>query len=347
MKRLTLTISLFFVFILLKANPIMLPQVNFSELNFDKSGNWVLELEYSYDPNHFIPIDSIFIKSSTGIAKIKRYDMVNSNGLIIVRNDSLLKALAINPSGDSISIIYYLDKFGTFNDVLVFGNFPNSVVGKPKNGQSIAKLGWNICIDKSPTIGSLNDSTGMCGTINGKIYDMNNNLLKTKRAISLQYPMTIDENSNFSTRILSCNSTLWSISYIYNFGTRELSIINIPYQMIPDSTINNDIHLLAEIDADPIDGISFYRNIQSKLLIIHPNPVQNSSNVNYEINAPIKSTNCMIVCTDVNGNKVAKYSIREEKGILKLPSTIPNGMYILHLFFNGKTYCSSKLMVVH
>lgn len=346
MKKLFFTISLFSVFILLKANPIMLPQVNFSELYFDKNGNWVVELEYIYDPAHYIPIDSIFIKSSAGIAKIRRYDMVNSNGLIIVRSDSLLKALTINPIGDSIAVIYYFKQYGANKDGLVFGYYPNSEIGKPKSNQSIAKLGLNICIDKSPTIGSINDSTGMCGTLNGKIFDMNNNLLNTNRNISLQYPIRIDGNSNFSTRVLSCKSTLWGVFYSLGFGISYLSIIKIPYQMVPDSTINNDIHLLAEIKKDPIDGINFMQNIQSKLLIIYPNPVQNSTNVNYAINMPVKSTNCMIVCTDINGKEVAKYSINEENGSIKLPSTIPNGTYFLQLILNAKAYSFSKLMVV-
>ena len=70
MKKNLLTIFALLSISFLSANPIVTPGVALSELKFNDNGKWIMELQYFYTSSN-IPIDSIWIKSSSGIAKIK------------------------------------------------------------------------------------------------------------------------------------------------------------------------------------------------------------------------------------------------------------------------------------
>ena len=195
MKKLLLIIFSLTCFTITNANPLPSPPpiIGLSEIGYDSDGKWVIEVGYQniYNQNTYMPVDSIFICSSTGRAKLKNPRFNSWAGIMVVRNDSLLTNLNINSAGDSIQIEYYVFNVKKLYVPLVFGNFKNATLACPQIGKSIASyfvfnntnhssapIYANVySIDKSPTFGEENDTTGMCGTLKGKIYDQNNQLL--------------------------------------------------------------------------------------------------------------------------------------------------------------------------
>src|SRR5665647_493226 len=111
MKKLLLIIFALACFTISNANPLPSPPptIGLSEFGFESNGNWIIELVYKniWNDNTYMPVDSIFISTSTGRCKLKNFKFESTFGLMMVRNDSLLSNLNINPTGDSIQIEYH------------------------------------------------------------------------------------------------------------------------------------------------------------------------------------------------------------------------------------------------
>ena len=141
---------------LAKANPVV-PYL-FSEILVDSSG-WSLEI-FSSLFGKDIELDTCFLKSNSGQAKIKHCQLINY-AFYVITKDSLETELEINPEGDFLQII---GQSGVAMDSLVFGKIP-------QNGWSICFTGSFYYWDSSPTIGAFNDTDGATGTIKGCFVD--------------------------------------------------------------------------------------------------------------------------------------------------------------------------------
>ena len=363
MKKLLLIIFSFACFAITNANPLPSPPpiIGLSEIGFDSDGKWVIELGYQniYNENTYMPVDSIFICSSTGRAKLKNLRFNRWAGVMVVRNDSLLSNLNINPTGDSIQIEYHYRQYSSTTKglyiPLVFGNFKNTTLACPQSGQSIAsyfvfdnmnmynssKESNGYSIDKSPTFGVENDSTGMCGTLKGKIYDQNNQLLINSTHNFSTFPLFNFEPSSdgsYSVRAFSFKNKISKMYYSEGYNNFIVDILPIEFNMMPDSVISVDIHIqkitaVDEIKSDPVT-----------LLQISPNPIKDLS-FNYEISIPVKSSASYIEMISLSGQKIIQFPITENVGKIRLPSNTTNGIYTLRLLVNNKNYGTSKIII--
>lgn len=347
-----------------KANPLPTPppMIGISEFGLDSNGNWVIELWYNNisNENTHMPVDSIFISTSTGRSKLENFRFENSSGIMIVRNDSLLSNLNINSVGDSIQLEYYYYHFIETVKVLakpaIFGNFKNATLNAPKTGESIASYfvfsdytRYNygpyyeniFSIDKSSNLGIQNDSTGMCGTLKGKIYDINNQVL-TNFTLSFYtkgiFGITPSADGSYSVRVFSYKNRITQI--FYNEGSNRFTVDITPLELDvkPDTIIIADIHIqkitaIKEIKSDPVTTLQ-----------ISPNPIKDLS-FSYEISIPVKSSTSFIELINLNGQKIAQFPIAENKGKINLPANAINGMYTLQLFVNNKNYGTSKILI--
>lgn len=356
MKKILLTLNLFFIIVILRANPLPSPSVNISEIYFDDNGKWVIELLYSDAQQDRLPIDSIWIETKSGISRIKRFNIIGAKGLILVRNDSLLSPLTIYPLKDSIQISYTVKEnnynhYKSKSNAVLYGNLVNSHIRNPQKGQSIAGVppyfhhNGLYSIDKSPTIGTMNDTIGMCGTIQGRIYDKNNQLLpftsgwfdNAETDIYI-YPKT---NGSYSTRLYSKKNHIHEL--FYYTSQSEGFIVNISaidVSMQPDSVVSVDIHLLNQLNV----GIAKINTGSESIIKIFPNPVKGLT-LNYKIGIPVHSTHCYINLVNLNGQKICWFSITENQGKISLPSTIENGVYFINLYANNRNYSSSKIII--
>lgn len=347
-----------------KANPLPSPPpvIGLSEFGFDSNGNWIIELEYNniWIENTYMPVDSIFISTSTGRSKLKNLKFESYFGLMMVSNDSLLSNLTINPAGDSIQLEYYYIQYGqtvkAHAEPVIFGNFRNSTLNAPKTGESIASYPvfsdyspYNrsiyyegiFSIDTSPDFGAANDSTGMCGTLKGNIYDQNNQLL-TNSTLSFYtrgiFGITLSDDGSYSVRVFSYKSRISQIFYNESSNRFIVDITPIDLDVKPDTVITADIHIqritaIKEIKSDPVT-----------VLRITPNPLKDLT-FNYEISIPVKSSTNYIELISLNGQKIAQYPIAENTGKINLPANTINGMYTLQLFVNNRNYGTSKILI--
>lgn len=342
------------------ANPLPSPPpvIGLSEIGFDSDGKWVIELGYKniYNENTYMPVDSIFICSSTGRSKLKNLKFKSYAGLMVVRKDSLVSNLNINPAGDSIQIEYCVSNVKKLYVPLVFGNFKNATLACPQTGKSIASyfvfnnmdmynstpIYANVySIDKSPTFGIENDTTGMCGTIKGKIYDQNNQLLVNSTHILKTkgiFDISPSANGSYSVRAFSFKNKISQMYYNEGSNLFIVDILPIEFNMMPDSVISVDIHIqkitaVDEIKSDPVT-----------MLQISPNPIKDLS-FNYEISIPVKSSASFIELISLSGQKIVQFPITENVGKINLPANTTNGIYTLRLLVNNKNYGTSKIII--
>jgi hypothetical protein len=351
MKKLLLTINTLLIITILRANPIPMPSVVLSELYFDTNGEWVIELQYSNTYQDLMPIDSIWIKSNSGTSKIKRFNINGSEGIIVIRNDSLISNLIINPQTDSIKISYTLESYTQSNKPIIYG-YLNASISSPRNDQSIAGVYPYFdlyCLDKSPTIGVINDTIGMCGMLKGQIFDKNDKLLKglpinTFEMVIEKYisdvPIFISSDGSYYSNLYALNVNVKELFYRYGDNQGYFVSINpMNITMQPDSSVNINIHILDSL----MVGINDINSSVESIIKLFPNPLSGLS-LNYEIALPVKSSNCYIDLVNMNGQQIAKFQIRENIGQINLPSNIENGMYSILLFFNNRNYSSSHIM---
>lgn len=348
-EKLTLTILALLVFLFAEANPLIAPGAVLSEIAFDANGNWVIEFQNDSDIP-FMMMDSIIIESSSGISKLKNINYTTSN-IIVVRNDSLTTPLNINPNGDSIQVICFLYSHPFYDLPLIFGDFRESKIRSPRTGESIAgvpplfSFSNLYSIDNSPTIGIENDTTGMCCTIKGNIYDMNNELLHVSGGKFEFYncPESFYSKADgtYTTRVYSFKNTITNLFYYTSDNKGKwLDIEPIMVEGEPDSIIEMDIHLKTPFFSD----IKLVEYGSASVLKIYPNPIKESS-FNYDVSIPVLSSESYIELINTAGQQVAQFKLFENAGIINLPANIPVGNYTVRLFVKNRNYATEKLII--
>lgn len=366
MKKLLLLMIALVCVPVLKANPVVPPPatIELSEIAFESNGNWVIELQYFnyYHSNEDLPIDSVFISSSTGRAKLKRFKIGTDTGIIMVRNDSLLSNLVINPTSDSIHVTYFRRSYSndptTQTTAAVYGDLVTATLHSPKTGQSIAGYGapglynhfnysrnveYIYSNNKSHSIGLVNDTTGMLGTVQGKIYDANNQLIKasdiTFYGLGL-YDFQAKSDGTYSTRIFSKNHHINQL--MYNSGTNRfyLDIAPINVCILPDTVVTADIHILK------VTAVEQLKSDPQQVMRVFPNPLTELS-FKYAISIPVKSSDSYLELINMAGQQVARYRITEDKGKIDLSANTTNGIYTLRLIVNNKNYGTNKITIAH
>lgn len=350
MKRFCFTTIMIGIFMMVGANPLVPPSVALSELAFDSNGNWIMEIQ-CFDGGPYMAIDSIHIESSSGSSMLTRINYT-SPYIILVTNDSLNTSLDINPLGDSVLVAcYYGYPYHGFTDALVYGNKLTSRIRSPQSGESIAGVPpiYNhinlYSIDNTPTIGVENDTTGMCATLHGSIYDMNNELLNIDNGrfefwncVSSFYSKT---DGSYTTSVYSFDNQITHLFYytsLYKGIWVQIDTLNIVGE--PDSVITRDIHLLGSLLSD-------FHEVElgsESIFEIYPNPIKDYS-FNYKVSVPVLSSESYIELINLSGQRIAQYSINESSGKIILPSDTPGGTYVVRLFVNRKNYASSKIIV--
>lgn len=364
MKKVLLLILALTSFAVSKANPLPSPPpaIGLSELSFNSNGDWIIELWYDrimYNNPHMF-VDSVFISSSTGRAGLRNLKFNSSSGLMLVRKDSLLSNLNINPEGDSIQIeyhyVHYMGPETAFTDPVVFGNFRNATLFAPEMGESIATYsafsaysdynrgqiyGEIFSIDKSPNPGIENDSTGMCGTLKGKIYDQNNQVL-TNSNLSFYtkaiFGINPSSDGSYSVRVFSFKNHITQIFYNEGSSRFTVDITPIDINVKPDTLITADIHI------ERITSVNEIKPDPASILNVSPNPVKDLL-VQYEISIPVRSSTSYFELINMSGQKIAQIPITENAGKINLPANTVDGMYTLRLFVNNKNYANSKIII--
>jgi hypothetical protein len=318
------------------ANPIPLPTIEISELYFDDSGNWKLELGYyDVDQNEFT-LDSIFLYSSSGTVKLPAYEYTGSTGVLVITKDSLDTDFIIKRYADTIKVVSYSMEM-PYEDMLIFGNIPGAQISYPRQGQSISKYYFYISKDKSPTIGVPNDSLGMCGTLKGVVYDQYSDPVQS-RILVLDNNFKTTENGEYRARVYSKPSYFNVIWYrISEYNYHSIPIDQISYVMEPDSTVELDLYLLDSLIAgtrDPEDEIP---------VRIFPNPVSVNEKLTVITDLPVMTSDVWIEMIDIQGKLIRKERIQGRSTLVPLPAA--EGMFIVSVRLDNQVIYSGRILV--
>jgi len=339
MKK-TFTIMLQFIIGLkLIANPIVLPTIEISELFFDNSDNWKLELAYSGDDQNEFTIDSIFIFSSTDTAKLPNNAYTGANAIFVVTKDSIDADFQIKRQGDTIRVVSYCRE-QPFEDVLIYGNCQGACINYPREGQSLSKYWMYFVKDNSPSIGASNDTTGMCGTIKGIIFDKYVTPVSQKK-FRIDYPFETSENGAYSTRAYSKPTTLNELNHVIGqYTTQSVSITEIRYSMEPDSVIEIDIYLL-----DTLSNGFHSTALNNTPIKIYPNPLSEKDKLTVEIDLPVKSSEFWIEINSIDGKLIKKEKAIEKK--CQINTSNLNGICILNVLFDNQVISSNRILIIN
>ena len=338
MKKIYQLIAILFFCLNISANPIPNPTVGFSELYFDDSAKWMLELQYSIShmPEGFT-FDSVFIFSISDTVELPDYEFEGEYGVFVLTQDSLDAIFHINPEGDTLRIISYFHGIGSENS-LIFGSSAISHVACPQNGQSVSRYKNDWYRDNAPNIGEINDPEGICGTLSGIVFDMELNPV-AQRKFSIDFPFETDEDGHFEARVLAKSTKFGRMDY-YTVpdAIRSIIVEVVSYTLEPDSVIEQNIFLKEEMISSVQSS-----GLVNQLVRIYPNPVQSTNKLILEVDFPVKSADVIMEIYGLDGKLIKKTRIEEKKTYLDPP--LESGFYIVNVSLNKKLVSSNKIMV--
>jgi hypothetical protein len=358
---------------LLLANPIdNTPIVKFSELVFDNSNNWTMEITSTFG----MSFDSVIFISSSSKAKLKVSYPTNQH-IAIITSDSLTAPLLINREGDKI-VIYTYSSFHsgstiilTRSDSIIYGNYPCASVGEPISGYSIMRIflgfsGINMtidCLTKYPSLGIVNDTLNLSGTLKGHIYDSNNKLVCGLKVLYgwdtcyyvLETPLAIDSTGTYSTKIFQtiCSPTKLLVEYQGEFGEEIDSVAIEPFELKnshPDTVVVQDIHLKDDRYITSVNNK--LSAINDELTIMnYPNPFNLSTNFFVKIPDNLKSKAIDISIVNITGQlirnispkagQVATWDGKDSGGTI-----MPSGVYFYRLAINKQIMKTGSMILL-
>jgi hypothetical protein len=328
------------------SNPIILPYILINELYFEE-GEWTLELAYFEANEVDYPIVEIYLTSTSGETQMLNFDITGEEGLILVQNnETISNPFLINNEGDIITLTWGIDLWGSIEyqeSEMVFGEYPNSTVTKPGPGQSIANINYYYSKDNSPTLGQVNDTTGVMGTLWGTVFDMNLLPVPNESFYLTTYLSSLFITSNdgeYSLRVLSNIFNRNKISHILLYGIEMLNA-EIHYIMEPDSVVNFDIYLLDSLTV----GITEPSVSDKGIFRFYPNPVSRQLSINYEVNLPGNKKELILEIKSTSAVQIFTCPVSSGEGVIKLPEQIPSGVYLVNLLSGQKLLSSGRLVV--
>ena len=331
----------------LNANPVIIlpPQAFISELVFNPSHNWSLEMEMFIDQNSQVVgvIDSIVLQCGSSRARLVSFPAEHYS-LFTITSANLNAPFTLNYLQDTLRVISYADSAHYFDGPAV--NTHMLVYGYPTCEIPILLVGQSICarekehgnpqyfyLDNSPTPGAENDTIGATIHLTGKFYDARGHLISyTLNQHNFALPINVDPNmwgfqlfyspmdvftfdseGNFTTTLLSRNSSFNKISYLYGTHTSYGYSINqllpcagFSFFTGPGETMLHDIQLS---DSSFLVGIKNPQETarQDISVICAPNPVSQSGAFLITADKPVE--NGAIIIHSASGSIMLKLPV--------------------------------------
>lgn len=336
---------------------IQMPRARISEISFDSDSSWTIEL--GFFAWSVTEIDSIRIETSSGSSVIDNFTLIQGGGwpnfdsLALITNLNLVVPITINQDSDYVKLISYIWGNET-TEYVAIGNYPGSVLDCISDNESICYLIYeqsmgytaSYCIDKSPTIGFGNDTSGALSTFSGFAYDLNGEPFSEgwfPLPLIHNTVIRINSDGSFSERIFSRRHTFDTIK-IYFPATKYNEVYEIEpmnFCLRPDS-----IHIQDIITTSLITSINEQQNNIRNIVTIFPNPFTNRVKFYFKLDNFKSSDEISLVIYSQNGNIIEQKQLAPNQIKYEwLPSgSLPNGILIYRLLCNGKIVNSGKLV---
>ncbi|MGD0337829.1 MAG: T9SS type A sorting domain-containing protein [Bacteroidota bacterium] len=336
------------------ANPIEVHQALISELLFDENDHWILEIIFdTFGGFSSEDYDSICMRTSNGISKLKLNSLKDGDYLIVINSDSLTTPLPMNRNGDRVELISYpkVSSGYSYIDGVAFGDYPGSMFDSLQIGYSICRIFSEFfCKDKSPTIGFPNDTSGTYGTLQGFMYDFHNHRI----ANGTIFPGAVtpfgdkfvfQPDGSFSMRVYSCKTCILTL---YS-GGHTASIDSLCFDVEPDSVVWRDIHIRMNFPYG-IPVREDYRNYELSI-INYPNPFNSITNFSIIIPQSLQHQKGNIKIFNVAGqeiknidillNSTAQWNGTDNNGFIQ-----PTGVYYYQLIFDNRVYKNGSMILL-
>ncbi|HPL05823.1 MAG TPA: T9SS type A sorting domain-containing protein [Bacteroidales bacterium] len=330
---------LLFLPTLVCANQIWLGAV-ISEIYFDDSGGWMLELFYP----HYS--DSILIESDSGYAKIVDCD---ASELTIISNINLSDTVSFNKDSDCIKVHTYAS--GDYMvDSICIGEKAGSYLKNIKNGQSIARyyLFGSFYKDNSPTIGFANDFDGAKGKIYGFFYDTDGQAM-TNKFFSIDYCSEILREQEQEEGVIRIDETGFYCAEITSrtYTINEIVIASATdYETMQFETVQFDLEEGDSININFRRVLASTKSIHQDSVVVrtYPNPATDiiyfvTSNVN-PLNSPL-----YITVYSSTGQIMGSFALRSDIHQWNC-NYLPYGTYIFTLNSGKNTIKTDKFQII-
>ncbi len=378
MKKIVTILFVLLAFNLLKANPLVAPLPPIiSEIYFDSSGNWIIELSTSgyYD---FVNLDNLRLISSSGTAQFKTGIAVNDS-IICVTQDSMQSPLYFDKNGDFVNIQQYIGSWIDFDliDPVYFGNYTNSYINQPFPGQSLIMVEstdpWGssfihfLAKDNTPSLGSNLYNTDSRGTFSGYIYD------------SLNNPIPYAKIEYFFNAYNYYNSDYYDVDLFFFYeiiadqnGFFEDTLMygrNYEIKIYADSLNMYDTIITITIEPDSVNYYEFvlnsellFVNVENALikkdfsLISYPNPFNSETTISFNLPAPINFSRAIIKIFNIQGEIVRILPVNiSDKNAERYSviwdgqgnnNSLSSGNYYYTLEIDGKKVVTNKMLLM-
>ncbi|HNW74376.1 MAG TPA: T9SS type A sorting domain-containing protein [Bacteroidales bacterium] len=358
MKRLLLIFATSIIVTLANGN-MALPLASISEIHFSTDGSWTIELGFFF--NYASQVDSISLESSSGSSIIKFYTLIpgggfpNFNHLAVITNLNLQTPVFINPLADYVKTISYNYGYER-SDYVAFGNYPGSFLDCKQKGESISYISYlngsdyrdSFCVDKCPTIGIGNDTTGKLSRYCGKIYDPSGNVF-THGYFSLPPHIgifiDIQPDGSFLETVFSRRYTFDTITIVLTnwpcYSSQTYKVEHVDFCVRPDSLHTQDI-----IATSLITAVDKREPDQESVVVVSPNPFTDKVTFFFNMRNPDPSDEISFTIYGRDGRqlKQIKPTAFQNKYEWIPDENIPTGVLVFHMKKNGKTVKTGKFL---
>jgi hypothetical protein len=190
-------------------------------------------------------------------------------------------------------------------------------------------------------IGNPNDTTGTCGTLKGKVYDKFNEPL-ADRTLQIDFNFSTGPDGKYSTRVFARPRNMEWIKYLVSKQTEAATIEPIQYVMEPDSLVKRDIYLKDTLAVGIIEAHSDKDNPVN----LYPNPLSSSTALHFEIDLPIKASNCQIQFYGLNGQLIDSKEIYKRAGTIDFIGNDERSVYLVKILLNDRVVAIKKLLIL-
>jgi hypothetical protein len=274
MKKIYVTIFMLLLFSQLLANPIVVKYM--SELYFEDD-NWTIELAYTDEMGErfFQNLDNHRLVSTTDTAQFNSGISLDNVNIILVTQDSLQAPLSINKNGDCVQLQVWNGDEWWFTDEIRFGDYPNSNVNAPFEGQSIVsveEIGYEYAKDNIPSLGSNPYYANTRGAFSGYVFDQQQNPISNARIRFFYYnDIYTDQNGYFE------NNYMCGMNYDITVYVDDIAMMDTLITIEPDSTTYCEFHInLYSIDEEHLQ--------RSKIILNnYPNPFIESTTISFNL----------------------------------------------------------------
>lgn len=343
MKKITIfLVLLLFLALQLPGNPLQ--PVGFSEIYFDDSDNWTIEL-YDYYHIAFGSLDGCYLESSSDTAYFNNGIYLNPGDTILITNANMQSDFTINKAGDEIKI-----RGNQFLDNFCWGDTPNSLVNSPESYQSLARVTiWTsgypatepsfiLVKENEPSLGYNPFEAQTYGCLQGLVHDNDGNPLPDA-SIDI-YPF---DYHNTPINVNSDGSFEFSDIYGLNYNLT----VEIPGYPPIDTTITVEPEDTTYIEISPNLSIGTNPNPDLYSISNYPNPFYNQTTIHYSLpgNSPAS-----ISIFNSKGQKIRELSVCGAKksivwfGKDSQNKPVPSGVYFYQLAKKTRKLSSGKML---